>query len=424
MNQINRPTIKNRILSILQHITKTDVNYLLKGSFWLTLGQVLATASSLILSIVLAHTLPEEVYGNYKFILSLAGIISGLSLSGIGTTLIQSVAKGNEGTLYLAVKTQLKWSSVVSIVSIAMSIYYFAQDNIIIATSMLIVAMTVPITNSIGLYGAFLSGKKDFKRNTIYGTFSQLIVTFVIITIAISTHSVIALIFGYFVSGLVISLYLYKKTLSIYNPSKDNSDPSMIKYGTHLSAMGFIGTIANQLDKVLVFHSIGAAPLAVYAFASAIPEQIKGTLKNILNIGIPKFAQLDEITLRKSINDKVIRLTIFFFFLVMLYWFAALYIYNIFFPKYSDSIYYSQLYSLGLIVFPGISFYSAYFQLIKDTKTLYFLTVSGNVITILLSLILIPKYGILGATIENTLSWVCYLIIIMIIFPTMRLKKS
>jgi O-antigen/teichoic acid export membrane protein len=398
-------------LRYLERYTKTDMVYLTKGSFWLTIGQGVAVVSSFLLSIVLAYYLPKEVYGNYKFILSLAGIIGGLSLSGLGTALTQAVARGAEGTLFLAVKTQLRWGNVVGLVGLAMGAYYFLNNNFTLATSLLIIAVALPLTNSTGLYGAFLSGKKDFKRGTLYWIGGQLVNVATIMIIAMLTENVIALVAGYFISNLLTSIYFYRKCLAVYHPAHESADKEMIRYGNHLSAMGFIGVFANQLDKILVFHYAGAAPLAIYAFAYAIPEQLRGFLKNIFNVGIPKLALLERDALRKSIRDKVIRLTFFSLIVVVVYTLLAPYIFALLFPRYMDSVIYSQIYMLGMVLFPGISLFATYFQLMKETKIMYTLTVLGNVVTIIFSLLLIPKYGALGAVIENTLSWAIALIL-------------
>jgi O-antigen/teichoic acid export membrane protein len=398
-------------LRYLERFTKTDMVYLTKGSFWLTIGQGIAVVSSFVLSIVLAHYLPKEAFGNYKFILSLAGIIGGLSLSGLSTALTQAVARGSDGTLFLAVRTQLRWGIIVGIAGLGIGLYYFLNNNIPIASSLLIIAIALPLTNSTGLYSAFINGKKDFKRGTLYWASGQIINVAVLILLAILTHNVIILIAGSFISGLATSYFFYKRTLAHYKPSSSSADPEMIRYANHLSAMGFIGTFANQLDKILVFHYAGASPLAIYSFANAIPEQIRGFLKNLFNVGTPKLALLDRPALRSSIADKTFRLTIFSVLLVIAYYFAAPYIYAIFFPKYMDSVIYSQIYMLGMVMFPGISLFAIYFQLMKETRILYILTIVGNVVTIILGLLLIPKYGTLGAVIENTASWTIMLLV-------------
>ncbi len=405
-----------KFLRYLEKYTKTDMVYLAKGGFWLSIGQGMAMVSSFALSVLLARALPQETFGTYKFILSITSIISGLSLSGLGTALLQSVARGKDGTLFLAIRTQLIWTSVLGVAFLLVAGYYTLNDNFIIATSLLIAGATTPFVNCFGLYGSFLSGKKDFKRSTLYWIISHVVNVSVIAIIALTTHNVIYLVAGYFVSQLITSIIFYRRTISLYNPNKNNNDPEMITYGSHLSAINIFGTIANQLDKILVFHFVGAAPLAAYSFAFAIPEQVKGSLKNLVTVGVPKLAELGEDHLRKSLVDKILRLTVICAAIVVLYWITAPYIFAVLFPAYMNAVFYSQLYMVGLIFFPGISLFALYFQLMQQTAAQYKLSIIGNVVTIVLGIILIARYGALGAVLENTLSWSILLLINLVFF--------
>ena len=119
----------------------------------------------------------------------------------------------------------------------------------------------------------------------------------------------------------------------------------------------------------------------------------------------------DPRLLRASVLDKFYRLTAITIAGVAAYYFLAPYIYHIFFPKYLDSVWYSQIYMLGLATVPGISLFSNYFQVKKDTVTLYKLTIAGNVVTIALTAILIYSFGLAGAVIENGLSWLTMLLV-------------
>ncbi len=54
--------------------------------------------------------------------------------------------------------------------------------------------------------------------------------------------------------------------------------------------MGLINALAGQLDKIITYHYLGASELAIYSFAVAMPEQIKGIFKNLNTLAFPKFS--------------------------------------------------------------------------------------------------------------------------------------
>src|SRR3989338_918250 len=105
------------------------------------------------------------------------------------------------------------------------------------------------------------------------------------------------------------------------------------------------------------------------------------------------------------ILDKIKRLTLITALLVVGYCLTAPLIYRLLFPAYQDAVFYSQIYMLGVIAIPGISLFGTYFQVRKDTKTLYKLSVISNLSTIVLTFVLISRFGLLGAVIENGISW-------------------
>ncbi|MEQ1561364.1 MAG: oligosaccharide flippase family protein [Nitrospira sp.] len=403
--------LKNKSLSGLQWLSRyleTDMVYVAKSGFWLTLGQIFSSLLAFSLSIFFANFVSKEIYGSYKFVLSATGILGALSLTGMGSVVIQAVARGSEGILKDAVKTTLKWGSIIFIVGILSSVYYFLNGNNTLGFSMLIAGVSLPLTNAFGLYGGYFSGKKNFKLSTLYWIVSQTLITSGLVIVSLLTKNVLSLVSVYFIVSVVTSVWSYYHVISKYNPN-EIQDGSMMNYGKHISLMNFFGTVSNQLDKILVFHYLGAVNLAVYSFSQAIPEQIKGSFKNLFAIALPKYATLDDTNLRKSIIKKTWQLTLISVLIVVLYIIFAPFVFKIFFPKYVEAIIYSQIYMLGLIAIPGISLFATYFQIKKATRTMYKLTTISNVTTTILTVVLIYNFGLRGAVIENGVSWLIML---------------
>ena len=63
----------------------------------------------------------KNTYGNYKYVLSLVGILGAFSLSGINTAVIQSVAQGYEGALAQGFRLNLKYSAGIIGLSLALA---------------------------------------------------------------------------------------------------------------------------------------------------------------------------------------------------------------------------------------------------------------------------------------------------------------
>src|SRR3989338_3757032 len=94
--------LRNSIYQILRRsegILKTDMVYLVKGNSWLILSQVVSILASLAVDVAFANLITPEEYGNYKYVFSLAGIISAFTLSGLTVAVLRATARGHEGTL-------------------------------------------------------------------------------------------------------------------------------------------------------------------------------------------------------------------------------------------------------------------------------------------------------------------------------------
>lgn len=398
---------------------KTDMLYVVKSGFWLSLGQVISVLTVFASAVVFGWFLPKEVYGSYKFILSAVSILGSLSLSGMGTVVVQATAEGKEGVLRRAVKTSLKWGTVVWLTALLVAAYYYYNGQSVLSLSILIAGACTPFINAYSLINSLFSGRKDFRRSTLYAVSIQIVTTLFLIITAFWLQDALVLVAVNFLASAILNSLLYFYAINKWRPN-DVADPEMIRYGKHISFMNFFGTLANQLDKILVFHWLGATELALYAFAIAIPEQIKGSYKNLFNIALPKMSALafselsieeEKRMLRKNVLDKFYRLTAITLVAVLAYWFVAPYIYLLFFPKYLDSVWYSQIYMLGLVAVPGIALFSSYFQVRKDTATLYKLNITGNVVTLILTALLIYFFGVTGAVIENGCSWFLMLLV-------------
>jgi len=397
--------LRSKIYILLRKSEKffqTDMVYLAKGGFWLTLGQIVSSLSSFLLAIAFANLLPKETYGTYKYVLSLVGILSVFTLSGMGTSLTRSVARGFEGSLKPILKEKIKWGSIGSIVSLGIATYYYLNGNPTLTICFVMTTVFLPFMDSFNIYISFLNGRKNFKLASKYHIITQLISSTLMILILIFSKNILLILFTYFISYTSCRFIFFKLTTKKEKPNS-RIETNTTSYGKHLSLMNVVGLIASQIDKILVFHFLGAAELAIYSIAIAMPEQIKGFLKNINTLSLPKFSEKSIIEIKKTIYQKIKKLFLVLILIVILYWLTAPYIFKIFFPRYIDSLYFSRLLGISLIAVPTTIF-TSFLQSQKYKKELYKLNIIGNLINIALSFFFIYYFSILGAIFAKIIS--------------------
>jgi len=410
-------SIKSKAYRLLRHserYAKTDMVYLARGGFWLTFRQIIFSALAFLTAIAFARLLPKETYGNYKYILSITGILAISALSKIDTAVILAVARDFEGIVKEAFKTKIKWGLLGSLGALIIAGYFFIENNLIFALSFLIAAVFLPLMESSQIYLAYLSGKKLFALQAKYNSIIRIVSSLGIIAVLFLTKNIIFIILTYFALYTLLRIYFLHRTLKELPPNQ-KTDPQFIPYGKQLSFLRIFVDIANYLDKILVFKFLGAVQLAIYIFAVIPVDQINTILQSVRLIAMPKFSSGSENKIKKALPGKIIKAMLITIVLVVIYILLAPYLYQIFFPQYSESINYSRFYALLLILFP-MTLIPSYFQAKIKKKEVYIFSLVPSSIRIVLLLILAPGYGIIGVISAIILASVINSLLALILF--------
>lgn len=401
---------KNRFTRFLlwsQKYTKTDMVYLASGGFWLTLGQVVSSLSALALAVAFANFVPSETYGAYKYILSIASIFAIFTLPGMQTTISRAAARGHVGVIYKATEQRILFSFIGSVVALMGSAYYFLNENIELSLAFLVIATTLPIFDTFTGYLAHLAGIRRFDLQTKYHALTQIVSVPTLVVTLFFTENLIYILLAYFLPLVATRALIYWNALRTITKETDASEEKQsITYGKHLTVMNILGVVAGNIDKILLWKFLGPTQLAIYAFALAIPEQLKGPLKGAGELALPKFAAQTPEQVRASLPALFRKLALYALGLLgisVIYILTAPYIFALLFPHYMESVLYSQIFALSLVT--GVSSIAlAILSAQKKTTVQYVITTIQPLISIALFLLFIPLYGIMGAIIAFVMS--------------------
>lgn len=374
---------------------RTDIRYLLKGGAWLGVGQGVAMAAGFLLSVAFANLVPKEIFGIYKFVFSLAGLFGTFSLTAMGTAVTQAVARGFDGALRQGIRVSLQWSLLSVAIMLGAALYYSLNGNDILALSLVVVAFSAPLIAAWNLSFSYLKGKKDFRRDTLFGIAISVVPPLAIIGVLFFSENVPLIIAAYFIPVALLSFTAYRRTVRAYRPGSA-VDPATTRYGFNLSAMSILGRVASYIDKILLFHFLGAAPLAVYSFAIAPVQYVLRTNGVFRALALPKLAERDIPTLKRTLPRKILIHFALSALVTAVYVLLAPFFFDIFFPAYRDAVIYSQALSLLILTAPGVWLGQT---LTAHTKTrqLYIINTISPILKIGLLLVLTPLWGIWGA---------------------------
>lgn len=396
------------LIAFLERFLRTDIRYLIKGTFWLGVSRAVGVGVAFGLSILYARYLPKELYGDYRYIMSVMGALGIFALPGMATIITRSVARGFEGTFRRGSFLIFFSSFGISLIGIGIAAWFYTQGNSGLVAGFLIAALFAPFADGLGNWRGYFDGRKEFKKKTGFNIASNLFYGVLMggviaLTIAFDVIPLLALallVAAYFFGHGIPNILAYRSTLQMVEKTAP-IEPGAIRYGFHLSFLDAPATVANYLDSVLLYQLLGPASLAVYSFALAPAEQIKGFLGLSATVASPKlFArtatreETDE--LKRTLIPKIWRSVFFTSVLVGFYVLFAPWFYHTFFPAYQEAILFSQILSLSLLLFP-LGLFNTALKAEGNLRKVYVYQLSAPFVQIIAFVILIPFFGIWGA---------------------------
>jgi O-antigen/teichoic acid export membrane protein len=381
----------------LQDILGIDLSYLLKNGSIVMFSHTIGTLCGFGITLLLANFVDGTTYGQYKYVVAVAGILGAFSLTGAPSAILQSVAKGFEGAYAREKQLTIRYGIIPLLFAAIGGIYYLLKDQLILGIGLILVSVMSYLQSIVSLHVAFLNGKRDFKllaqNQMIAG-----VVNFLGILIAIVLHftSVLWIILAYNGSQLLFQMYAHRKTHALYlmNTELDQKESNLSR---HLSLSNITTVVAEYIDKILIFQFLGPYQLALYAFSVGIPDQIRSLNKLVNTIVVPKLSVKNESDLKESVTKHT--KTYFFItcIITFVFWFAATPLYHFLFPQYVEAAKYASLYMCILPIVASGMLYGHALQIENRIGSLYSTKLIDAVLKIALFIILIPHLGVLGA---------------------------
>jgi len=373
--------------------TKTDMVYLVKNSGWVFFGQVITSLSALIVMIALANLVDKGEYGEYRYIISMILILSICTLPGMNTALVRTTAQGNSGQLKSTVKIRMKWGLLGSLLAFILSGYYWLNFNNSLATSFMVVGVFLPLYNTFFGYYFFLQGKKLFNQSAIVQGIGRIFFLVAMLLTAYLIPQASYLIGVYMFTTFLMQYGGYYWTNKKHEEQPQDSTETL-SYGRYLSVWQFPYLVSSQIGIITTWYWLGDVEAAIYAIAMMVPMEMNrfGTILN--QVAMPKMTNRDFDI--KSLFGKIIKLQILLVFVWMMYALCASTLFSLFFPKYPEAVIYSIFAMLMIVFIPRILFHGLIHargmkNVIQKTSILICVT------HILLTIILIPTYGLWGA---------------------------
>jgi O-antigen/teichoic acid export membrane protein len=385
------------------------------------ISQVINLVTGIGTSILLARVLGPEGRGDYILVLTTAGFLVQFFSLGIDSSLTHYVASKKIGlerllSSVLLFVVGILVAVIVGVLLLSASTITFltpSQDSAYyIALILLVVFMFL---NS--FYAAILSGAKVFRTVILISSVTQVLVFLaslffflnyrmdkdLAVTILYTTASV------YFLMFLCYN-YFYFRSIKA-RPSWNFMTSAELKAFFAYSAISFLCSVFQYLSYRMDFWVVNyywdAGDLGVYSLGASLSQLLWLLPQSIATIMFPMSSYYDREELR-SITERLTRISLFvtFVLVIPLLLLAPYFIPLLFGKEFSDSVFYFQVFLLGIFPFVLIKIFAAVFAGIGKVKYNLSATLAGFFSGAIIYLIAIPRIGLIGGVIGSIVSYV------------------
>lgn len=413
------------------------ITQVIKGAALLSVGTIIYALCNFVFRYLLLHTWSPQEYGIFTLITTIVGVLVIFTEFNLNATTTIFLAKDlknseNKKTLISVLISFLLLILICLIVTLIL-VYFTNFSSPVLeifrryfALIWLLVITTGITAISYGLVRAYKRMGYEAISKAISGL--AIVVILALIVYAFSKcsieFSVLILIISQIFAFLVIIFFLLKKRVASVNPSisaekvlkylkklKFSDISSVLTFSFYTSGIGVIAIILFSIDKFMIPVFLSTEMLGFYGgayFIAAIPKIITGSLSAALQSFIPE--KSDNVGAAKG--EYFAFLVLFILFAIIGYslfiYFARYFL--IFLPEEYNWI--TPVIQIMLVgsFFSNIFWFNATFiSSLRITKMIKQITVILGIVTlinILLNYMFIPEFGIVGAAMATTISFI------------------
>jgi O-antigen/teichoic acid export membrane protein len=389
------------------------------GFKWNLIGQILSVSIGLLLSAVIARGLGPDDYGLYASVVAIIAMIPFLVNLGFETiinvrlpVLMINAREAGTGNIVHFIRSLFFYRLIVSLCACVV-LYFFAseiaglihQQNI--AGYLRVASICVVFTCLISLLAMVFTAQLKIMLARILGATQQIIIllfAFILLKLGLGIYGVIyAMIIGSILSFLI---YIFFSRRYLFHKSEKFNLSGFYKIGLAAWAIGFVSfALGKQTDIILLnYFGVPSSQVGFYNIAFTFSLML-----SFLGIGIGPisqaiFSESYEKSGTKGLADSwyiIAKIGILFWFPVFA--FALLYVPSIITIIYGEAFSSASgpfriLAGLKMVyVLMNASFAMPVFYLISKKRIGLCLRISAGILNLILDIILIPKYGVLGA---------------------------
>ena len=378
--------------------------------------------SSAIFYFFLAHLLPVNIVGSISLLYAIIAIATTVFMLGLNNGIQHffsyHLARNNNNTiLALIIKTALL--GVFLAISAFFSIYYLSYyistiffHSIYYELYIKIISIAIAASIVVNIFGAMLLGLNQYKKYSLIYSFVYTSTYLFPLFLLFIFRKAVYLVEGVAIINLVSATIFIFSILKMYrligieegNYEKDTYK-NIIYYSIPLFFSSIMGTSATYIDRIVVSYFVNLSSLGIYNFALVIATAATLLVSPVSNLLIPKLSSFFSLDNKAAFRSSI---------RLLLNMVSLLYI--------PSALGIAALSKPLLFIFAGPDYVGAYIPLIiimftssifigttvlitgissiRKTRIYIFSSSLSMISNLVLSVILIPIFGIIGAAIS------------------------
>lgn len=403
-----------------------SIDKIARGGIWLIIGIAISKAFSYIYKIIVARIGTEE-FGIFSASTALVDTVSTIAALGLPAAIFYFIphyeARNEKNKLNGVIRSSLKLTF---LMSIAFAVVLFASADLIAdkflhnartALILRILAFIIPVANMRSALIKILIGFQKIKfrvyARNIAEDGSRLLVTLVLLVMGFGLMSAI---YGYMagmVVSLIIALYLLEKRTFSFTKKAGTEEVShyrdILKYSLPLFMAGFVGYFLRWTDTFVLSYfrtmeevGIYNAAMIMAGFITIIPELFMPSAYPVIVSSFSAGNKEDAMHLVRVVNKWILLLAIPV--VVLLYFTLKDLITFLFGNKYNSALGAAAVLMAGKFLWTISNMGSRMLTMIRKNTTILYINIALVSINLILDIILVPRYGIMGAAFPTAFS--------------------
>lgn len=211
-----------------------------------------------------AHLSTQEVYGQYKYMMSLLGVIGLSALPGMTVAVMRASARGDDSALREGMRARARASPLGVGILLVLALVLGAGGQPALGRALAIAALCFPLLTTLELYLPFLGGRQDYLRYAFFQSAVTALPVPVVVLALLAHGRLEAAALAWLATTVLLHAAFLRATARGLAPQAA-ADPEVVRYGRRLSPVYLISTGQTYLSGLVVGTALGPASLAVFS---------------------------------------------------------------------------------------------------------------------------------------------------------------